>query len=306
MVPQVGVPVIDLHGKSDTTVPANVSLSADGYYYTITSEIFYGNAYSKGWVSANGCSGSPEHYPTSYDNIKELYCVSEGRCSGGDVVRCAYKGGHNWFNGGGTDNGGVVTDFLLKWTKTSHVGNGYSRGDAMAPTQLIENIVIVDDSLAEEPLQWEETLQANAKGHYGNPTKGCLPDEDAIPAGSGHVCAPRIGVKADMVAPPSPNCKLGGVASDTSNGCPTDADVAKSRAWPVCLAKGNTTDPYDHGDFHCMLVCPCDDGEGKQSGGECNFRSHAHCPKGARCERGELRKRDQGVCTYPMDFETLV
>merc|ERR1719356_232863 len=79
MVPQVGVPVIDLHGKSDTTVPANVSLSADGYYYTITSEIFYGNAYSKGWVSVNGCSGSAEHYPTNYDNIKELYCVSEGR-----------------------------------------------------------------------------------------------------------------------------------------------------------------------------------------------------------------------------------
>merc|ERR1719440_528576 len=62
MVPSVGVPVIDLHGRSDTTVPGNVSLSADGYYYTVTSEIFDGNKYSKGWKAANGCSGARTHY----------------------------------------------------------------------------------------------------------------------------------------------------------------------------------------------------------------------------------------------------
>merc|ERR1719401_482543 len=105
MAPPVGVPVLDIHGKSDTTVPANVSLSGDGYYYTPTREIFGGNAYSKGWKNANGCSGPSRHYPTRYDGIKDLWCVSEGSCVGGDVVRCAYKGGHNWFNGGGPDYG---------------------------------------------------------------------------------------------------------------------------------------------------------------------------------------------------------
>merc|ERR550537_1337031 len=93
--PSVGVPVIDLHGQSDTTVPANVSLSADGYYYTPVAEIFDGNQYSAGWKKSNGCSGSASHYRTEYDGIKGLWCVSEGYCPGGDVVRCAYKGGHN-------------------------------------------------------------------------------------------------------------------------------------------------------------------------------------------------------------------
>ena len=46
MVPEVGLPVIDLHGTSDTTVPANVSLSGDGYYYTPVHEIFNGNELS--------------------------------------------------------------------------------------------------------------------------------------------------------------------------------------------------------------------------------------------------------------------
>ena len=35
MAPASAVPVLDLHGSKDTTVPANVSLSADGYYYTV-------------------------------------------------------------------------------------------------------------------------------------------------------------------------------------------------------------------------------------------------------------------------------
>ena len=34
--------MLDLHGSRDTTVPANVSLSGDGYYYTTTDEIFNG------------------------------------------------------------------------------------------------------------------------------------------------------------------------------------------------------------------------------------------------------------------------
>ena len=45
MAPATGVPVLDLHGSKDTTVPANVSLSADGYYYTTTEEIFNGGVW---------------------------------------------------------------------------------------------------------------------------------------------------------------------------------------------------------------------------------------------------------------------
>merc|ERR1719486_1289070 len=91
VAPPVGVALMDTHGSRDTTVPANVSLSGDGYYYTTTHDIFNGNRYSKGWKEANGCSGASSHYHSVYDGIKQLWCVSEGNCSGGGVVRCSYK-----------------------------------------------------------------------------------------------------------------------------------------------------------------------------------------------------------------------
>ena len=31
---------------------------------------------------------------------------------------------------------------------------------------------------------------------------------------------------------------------------------------------------------------------------ECSAESHAHCPAGATCERGELRHMGHGVCTF--------
>jgi len=49
MAPSQGVPVLDMHGTRDTTVPGNVSLSGDGYFYTPTQEIFDGGKYSAGW-----------------------------------------------------------------------------------------------------------------------------------------------------------------------------------------------------------------------------------------------------------------
>eukprot|EP00930_Biecheleria_cincta_P038079 TRINITY_DN26161_c0_g1_i1.p1 TRINITY_DN26161_c0_g1~~TRINITY_DN26161_c0_g1_i1.p1 ORF type:complete len:567 (+),score=63.89 TRINITY_DN26161_c0_g1_i1:67-1767(+) len=318
MAPLVGVPVMDIHGTSDTTVPANVSLSGDGYYYTTTHEIFNGGAYSTGWKKANGCTGTPSHYKTNYDGIQSLWCVLEGECPGGDVVRCSYNAGHNWFHNGGEDNGGLVTDFLLKFTKLSHIGFGLSDGDQFeeklpAPGDVLTDIRVIaggavdDPSLAPEPVWPEQTLKSESKGHYGNPSTGCLQDEDAVPAGTGHTCAPKIGVSVNNSALPTPHCKLGGV-SPSANGCPMDAHVSQSSmAWPICLAKGISGDPYSNGEFHCLLVCPCEAGK-IGSSGECGSHSHSHCPSGARCERGDLRKRDQGVCTYSIhkDGDSLV
>jgi len=306
LAPTVGVPVIDLHGNSDTTVPANVSLSADGYYYTPTHEIFNGNSYSKGWKASNNCTGGSSHYKTNYDKIKKLWCVSEGSCSGGDVVRCSYQGGHNWFNNGGKDNGGIVTDFLYKWAKTSHIGRGSSKGEELGAANLLEDIVVLEDidgtddaSILSSSTWSEKVLTSAAAGHYGNPVNGCLPDEDALDIGSGRICAPKIGTQG-RTTPPTPMCKIGGVAAHP-NGCPRDANTAgpDSSAWPICLGIGNNvTDAYDQGDFHCLLVCPCHAGD-RNNDGQCRDASHSHCPQGARCERDQLRKRDQGVCTFP-------
>ena len=142
----------------------------------------------------------------------------------------------------------------------------------------------------------------SSKSHYGDPDKGCQVDEDTVLAGTGRVCAPRISSSVEASVDgglPVPKCKLGGVSHDASNGCPSNRVTTapdgsqRAAAWPVCLGKGNTTDPYSAGNFHCLLVCPC-----KTAGTDCGAAAHAHCPGASRCERGELRNRAQGVCTY--------
>merc|ERR1712232_1260476 len=123
--PTTSVPLIDIHGTKDTTVPANKSLSGDGYYYTTTSEIFNGGSYSSGWKKSNGCSsGYSQKWPTQWDGTSSFGCVSE--CSDNSVIRCSWNGGHNWLFNNAKSNGGLVTKFLLGWTKVSHVGFGRS------------------------------------------------------------------------------------------------------------------------------------------------------------------------------------
>ena len=315
MAPSVGVPVLDLHGSKDTTVPANVSLSADGWYYTTTEEIFEGGDYSKGWKAANECKGKARHWPTKFDGKHNFYCLSEGECSGGDVIRCMWDGGHNWLFNEPKPNGELLTSFLLEWTKPTHAGFGYADGEAHAPAarpltdvQILgphdasPNVSAAFDSLPRTLEPMADDAMAK-RSHYGYPfvAAGCRADEEAIVAATGRTCAPKISTRsaANGTAEaklPVPQCQLGGGAPH-ANGCPVDAPVSpKSKAWPVCLAKSPKAeaDPYTRGDFHCLLVCPCVG----HLGADCGREAHAHCPRGARCERGELRNRAHGVCTY--------
>lgn len=281
--PTTSVPLIDIHGSKDTTVPANKSLSGDGYYYTTVSDIF------SVWGKANGCSGNISHYKTPYDGQSSLYCVNHGSCSGGDLVRCSWNGGHNWFANSASKNGGLVSYFLTQWSETEHLGYGNK-----AEPDLLEDIEIIEEE--EQPGAFDDldvTLASASSGRYGNPSTGCLSDEEVIDLANGQVCAPKINsTRGDDV--PKPACYIGG-ASPSKNGCPMDAPVPPtSKAFPVCLAKGQTDDPYTNAEFHCALACPCqsveDDG--------CGPAANSHCPVGATCQRGELRNMGQGVCTY--------
>lgn len=295
--PKTGVPILEFHGTKDTTVPANKSASGDGYFYTTVQDIYYGGKYnSKGWRSSNGCSGSPSHYPTSYDGQYSLYCVSEGSCTGGDVVRCSWNGGHNWYGNNPTSNGGLVSEFLMKWTKTSHVGYGCTEGESCADPEFLEDVTLLEDEVEEiVGADWETTLSSGS--HFADPKDGCQDDEDVIDLGVGHICSYKVstvGVE-DVTGIPIANCSIGGAAPVENNGCPNDAKVSStSKAFPICLAKGETDDPYTNGEFHCVLVCPCDYDEV----GACGEKAHAHCPGTSTCQRGELRHRGQGVCTY--------
>ena len=352
MAPSVKVPVLDLHGSKDTTVPANVSLSADGWYYTTTDEIFNGGEYSDGWKAANECEGPAAHWPTQWDGEDDFYCISE--CPEETVVRCMWDGGHNWLFNNAKANGGLVTKFLMQWTKPSHIGGGRSVGDAPRESAPLKNVKILgayDPSpnvtaafaalprtlkpvaappaakeveavggMSEAVIVVDDELASNNKKkrqhHYSDPKSGCRDDEEEVRAGTGTVCAYKIGAKfergsnnsttreGDHRGLPTPQCKLGGAAPHL-NGCPFDADVpAWSKAWPICLAKSADEDelnPYRNGDFHCLLVCPCVDDP--KEDGKCGPEAHAHCPHGAYCERGELRNRAHGVCTYHHDHE---
>ena len=73
--PKSAVPVLDLHGSDDDTVPANYSLAGNGYYYTPVEEIFHGGKYSGGWMKANGCDGKPGLWPTKFDGQKQFWCI---------------------------------------------------------------------------------------------------------------------------------------------------------------------------------------------------------------------------------------
>jgi len=325
MAPGESVPVLDLHGSKDTTVPANVSLSADGYYYTTTDEIFNGGAYSTGWKAANGCDGPGYHWKTQWDGRDDFWCFAE--CQAGDVVRCMWNGGHNWLFNNAKANGGLVTQFLLQWSKPSHAGFGRTHGEPPSAGRPLSNVRILGThdpspnvtaafaalprTLRAVPVRPEPAGEAveevEVTSHYTNPRiGGCMADEQEVAVGTGTVCAPKIAARLDsnstrsvsgaQLEPPVPHCRLGGAAPH-ENGCPTDAPVAPwSKAWPICLAKSadGDPDPYMKGDFHCLLVCPCVD----DHAAECGLAAHAHCPLGARCERGELRNRAHGVCTY--------
>lgn len=295
--PSTGLAVIDIHGTNDKTVPANTSTSSDGYYYTTVHDMFEGNEYAPGWKKANGCTGPISHYPTSYDGQSSLSCVSDGSCSGGDVVRCSWKGGHNWYGNSAKLNGGLVTEFLLKWTKPTFKGGSGSN--------LLQDIAIVDEELSEVP-ELSSMISPAPVGHYGHPAHGCLEDEKVISLAGGVVCASQIEVDSDIQELeedlPQPKCNVGvfnGVNSyDT--GCPYDAPVnGHSKAFPVCLAAGETDTPYENGEFACVLACPCEI-EVKEDGTvQCNDASHSHCQQGAFCTRGETKNMNFGVCTFP-------
>merc|ERR1712216_57459 len=182
MAPTSSVPVLSFHGTKDTTVPANNSKNkpypvGEGYFYTDVHEIFYGSSYSDGWRTSNNCSGASSQYKTSYDGKYDLYCWDAGTCIGGDVVRCAWVGYHNWYGCPGqynfgcnpSDNGGLVTEFLMKWSKPGHIGFGRVQGEELGEGNLLDDITIVEDEDAEEFERGPSVLTSNGNGHYGNP-----------------------------------------------------------------------------------------------------------------------------------------
>lgn len=188
-----------------------------------------------------------------------------------------------------------MSEFLMKWTKVSHVGYGCVEGESCPDPEFLEDVTLVEDEAPEDlNVDWATTLTKGS--HFGDPKDGCNDDEDVIDLGLGHICSYKVNtVGQENSGVPIANCTIGGAAPVESNGCPTDAAVTgDSKAFPICLAKGHTDDPYTNGEFHCVLACPC----GYDEEGGCGEEANTHCPGSSTCQRGELRHRGRGVCTY--------
>merc|ERR1711871_744009 len=105
--PNGPMPIMDIHGTQDNTIPASCTggqcgpngspISCDGYYYASVLQVM------GVWGEVNRCSGPPLHYPTEFDGDLEFWCwSSQGNCELAPTVRCAHRGGHTWpFGTGG-------------------------------------------------------------------------------------------------------------------------------------------------------------------------------------------------------------
>ena len=220
--PTEAVPVFDLHGTSDNTVPANKTTSGDGWKYTkVNAEIV------PKWAAANGCANPTAGaytknlgISTSVANDNKLGCVDWG-CN---VVSCSWSGGHQyfggsgWFGGGAEYNGQLIWAFLSQHTKSSHIGKGLSEGETLPADYKLRltNVTVVEEeekeaqyittaieiaatndfTFGEAPADADVDQDDNGwRTHYGNPKYGCRYDEDKIVLTNGqttgYVCAPR-------------------------------------------------------------------------------------------------------------------
>lgn len=330
--PTSKVPLLDIHGVNDKTVPANSTTSADGWHYTPINSGIVPN-----WVKANGCS-SPVASPytgslgiSASDASKyQLGCVDWG-C---DVVSCAWSGSHQYF-GSASLNGNLVWSFLSQFTKPDHIGKGLQVGEKLPAGYKLRlmNVSIVVDSDAKDDEIYRSTgiditnpppgftfsfssLQDSlaARPHYGNPSFGCKYDEDKIllQAGDvqGEVCAPRRKTRRSEAASGDQknsselgddsflrSCTLGGMSADSSNGCPTDIPAVNNgtlSAYPQCAMDDKRAGLFTNL-AHCYLTCdPCRD----NGFDDCDDSAHDMCPQGAACMLGLVKNVKQGICVY--------
>lgn len=119
IVPTHPITLVTLAGLHDIRIPANNSfrnralalsrIGSDGprllamlgssmdWTYDPRSKYFYQtmNKTFKTWSTVIKCDGHAHHYPTLYDGLHRLYCMSE--CTNDRLIRCSWDGGHNYF-----------------------------------------------------------------------------------------------------------------------------------------------------------------------------------------------------------------
>jgi len=116
------VPIIDMHGSQDSTIPFGLTngygrgpegivetiKSSDGIYYYDKEQ--YRTHIADTW----GCD-NPEPFPTAMDGVDDFQCVAR-RCPGGRVVSCGGQYGHmypfSWGDATGLEASKILWRFM--------------------------------------------------------------------------------------------------------------------------------------------------------------------------------------------------
>jgi hypothetical protein len=94
------------------------------------------------------------------------YCVAEGACSKGDVVRCAWTGGHDYYGRSRNINSGrLVWEFLQRWARPCHLGGGEVDADGGCVAVLLSG--------GSSPTTTTPTVPAGAVTATSTATGGC-------------------------------------------------------------------------------------------------------------------------------------
>lgn len=301
------MPVMDITGINDVTVPNNATsygsgtqaTSSGGWIYALMTQI------ESVWEPANGCTDSTPslQWKTPLDGTHDLYCWGKRCGTDGEapVIRCAWDGAHNyfgrtnWFPGNpGTYsvNAELVWSFLSQFSRSSHLGFGRSSTQPSQPRRgTPAERMVLDEKPPRTPSNIEAYPTDDGPAHYGNPDHGCRSDESELKLSNGEVvgqtCAPKLGAG-------TPKCIVGGYRIDDKNGCPKDRPTGSQRSFPMCLAlsqgAGNATVGND---FHCVLAC-----DRTKSTRTYDPEADSTCPDGALCVPGYLMLGHVGICVY--------
>ena len=117
--PGSAVPLLDVHGYSDTTIPANATRYPGPRGAAVSHDLFYYHPVAdntKAFARASGCAmrGNTK-YRTPFDGRDGLTCNEpHGACAAGPVVQCVGDWGHTWplHNTHRTAYAEIVIDFF--------------------------------------------------------------------------------------------------------------------------------------------------------------------------------------------------
>jgi len=330
--PVYPIPVMDITGTQDVTVPindtkyGNGAVSSEGWIYSTMKAIF------SLWEPANNCSSTEvaSHYPTSLDGSEDLYCwgklcPSSSSSVSYPVVRCAWNGGHNYFANDPAQNGKLVWEFLSKFNRPEHKGLGKFDPSA-APKRFEINSAKIIGKFSKKNLYKDSLYQISAPSTtkaLGNKSLDYAHSEEesitsairrALQNSSNtDLCTstqnssmprpfygnPRCGCRQDEIAV---NYTIAdGVVGSTCAPAVTVCDVGGYRKRengcppPPFLSSLFTTCSSTNGpsDFHCVLTC-----DRARSKTKVDPLADGLCPGHAKCTPGFSRFESVGVCLY--------